>query len=94
MTSYPFSAFDHLQLKFGELRFMEEIHETVEVANTGQVDTLVEFVAKLDDKSPCKPWLKVEPQSSFLMPGMKTFQHFNKVFQYCTVFCYLLVKYI
>ena len=48
---------------------MEEKVETVEVANTGQVDTLVEFVAKLDDKSPCKPWLKVEPQSSFLMPG-------------------------
>ncbi|XP_063954491.1 inositol polyphosphate 5-phosphatase OCRL-like isoform X2 [Lytechinus pictus] len=57
------------ELKLGELRFMEEVVEMVEVANTGQVNTMVEFVAKLDDKSPCKPWLKVEPQSTFMLPG-------------------------
>ncbi|XP_071487266.1 inositol polyphosphate 5-phosphatase OCRL-like [Diadema antillarum] len=57
------------ELNLGELRFMEEMVEMVEVANTGQVNTLIEFVAKLDDKSPCKPWLKVEPQSTFMMPG-------------------------
>ena len=57
------------QVNLGELRFMQEVVEMVEVANTGQVNTLVEFVAKLDDKSPCKPWLKVEPQSTFMMPG-------------------------
>eukprot|EP00057_Strongylocentrotus_purpuratus_P016572 XP_011671046.1 PREDICTED: inositol polyphosphate 5-phosphatase OCRL-1 [Strongylocentrotus purpuratus] len=57
------------ELKLGELRFMEERVEMVEVANTGQVNTMVEFVAKLDDKSCCKPWLKVEPQSTFMMPG-------------------------
>lgn len=67
--SLPQVTLGRNELNLGELRFMEEIVDTVEVANTGQVNTLVEFVAKLDDKSPCKPWLKVEPQSTFMMPG-------------------------
>jgi phosphatidylinositol-bisphosphatase len=31
-----------------------------------------EFIRKLNDKSICKPWLKVEPSTGFVMPGDKS----------------------
>ena len=58
------------QAEFGEVHFMEEKVVTLDVANTGQVNTEFHFTVKPDDKHFCKPFLKAEPSSVFLMPGM------------------------
>ena len=57
------------QVDFGEVCFQESQVQFLDVANTGQVNTEFQFANKLDDKHYCKPFLKVEPSSVFLMPG-------------------------
>ena len=34
-----------------------------------QVPVRMEFIKKLDDKSICKEWLRIEPTSAFIAPG-------------------------
>ncbi|XP_077976840.1 inositol polyphosphate 5-phosphatase OCRL-like [Glandiceps talaboti] len=60
-----------LDFVFNDVMFMEDQSQSLEVINTGQVPVQFEFINKLEDRSYCKPWLKVEPSMCFIMPGDK-----------------------
>ena len=59
------------EILFETIKFMEPQSRGLTVANTGQVPVQFEFIKKLNDTSICKPWLKVEPSTGFVMPGDK-----------------------
>ena len=56
---------------FETIRFAQPQTKMLTVANTGQVPVQFEFIKKLNDESFCKPWLRVEPSTGFIMPGDK-----------------------
>lgn len=60
------------EILFNTVKFSEPLTRMLTVANTGQVPVQFEFIRKLNDKSICKPWLKVEPSTGFVMPGDKS----------------------
>lgn len=59
------------EITFDKVRFAEVQSRSLAVANTGQVPVQFEFIKKLNDKAICKPWLTVEPNKGFVMPGDK-----------------------
>lgn len=67
----PQVAVDTTEITFDPIKFMETQSRSLTVANTGQVPVQFEFINKLKDKTICKPWLIVEPNSGFIMPGDK-----------------------
>ena len=67
----PQVGVDTTEIVFDKVRFVESQNRTLTVANTGQVPVQFEFIKKLNDKAICKPWLTVEPNNGFVMPGDK-----------------------
>ena len=62
---------DMTDIQFGTVKFIQPCQQTLAIANTGQVPVQFEFIQKPGQKSYCKPWLKAEPSSGFIMPGIK-----------------------
>jgi len=62
---------DMTDIQFGTVKFIQPCQQTLAIANTGQVPVQFEFIQKPGQKSYCKPWLKAEPSSGFIMPGIR-----------------------
>ena len=60
---------DTTEIVLDSVVFNESRSRVLTVANTGQVPVQFEFIKKHREASYCKPWLKVEPCTGFLMPG-------------------------
>ncbi|KAL5009466.1 hypothetical protein ScPMuIL_011771 [Solemya velum] len=67
----PQVELDHREFFFGEVKFIESQQKDLTVMNTGQVPVTYEFINKLDDRNFSKPWLKVGPNKSVIVPGNK-----------------------
>ena len=67
----PQVSVDTTEITFDKVKFVESQSRNLTVANTGQVPVQFEFIKKLNDKAICKPWLSVEPNKGFVMPGDK-----------------------
>eukprot|EP00978_Attheya_sp_CCMP212_P022016 scaffold65048_cov43-Attheya_sp.AAC.1 len=65
----PMVGLDRINLDFGQLRYGQTITLPIKVTNTGNVVAQFRLVPKLDERSPCKPWMKVSPKFGMLIPG-------------------------
>ncbi|CAH1799294.1 unnamed protein product [Owenia fusiformis] len=65
----PAAKLDKLELKFENVQFIQPQEQTIEVTNVGQVPLQFEFINKLNESRPCKPWLSPRPTKGFIMPN-------------------------
>ena len=65
----PQVTVDKLEVTFSSVSFKDSLMKTLTVANTGQVPVTFEFIKKPNEVSYCKPWLRIEPYTSRIMPG-------------------------
>ena len=73
---------DMTDIQFGTVKFNQICTQNLAIANTGQVPVQFEFIQKPGQKSYCKPWLKAEPSSGFIMPGIQIYLRNCSCFSY------------
>ena len=54
---------------FENVQFMEERFDLLPIANIGQSPVQFEFINKLEEDNPCKPYIRIKPIAGLIMPG-------------------------
>jgi len=67
----PMVGLDKIHLDFGYVRYGQQLTLPIKVTNTGKVSAQFRFIAKLDETTLCKPWMKISPAYGMLIPGEK-----------------------
>ncbi|ELT95411.1 hypothetical protein CAPTEDRAFT_130250 [Capitella teleta] len=66
-----------MEIKFKDIKFIEQKKEILVVSNTGQVPVQFEFIPKPSDTNFCEPWLSVEPSKAVISVGAKCEVHLS-----------------
>ena len=68
----PDVTFTKVALTFDEaIEYQKAYDDFITLKNKGTVMAQWKFVAKMDEKVLCKPWLFVSPNAGILMPGIR-----------------------